>query len=163
VLKRSLINFISTFIENIPIKMSSTKEKIKNCVAKVWNISRRPLVILVVTFIYTVIMDIYISTGYFTVYSPIVFYFSMSLTLVLAFVILSRNRIGLFQRRLERVTLGLLVISLSLDCFIIYYKTPYPGLLEVSYFIFGIISLIVGILILIFAVIQDFREKDFRT
>jgi len=159
-MKRSLINFISTFSENIPIRMSSTKEKIKNFVAKVWDVSRRPLVILVVIFIYTVIRDIYISTGYFTVYSPIVFYFSMSLTLVLAFVIFSRNSIGLFQRRLKRVTLGLFAISLSLDCFIIYYETPYSSLLEVSYSIFGITWLIVGILILISAVVEDLREKN---
>jgi len=162
-MKRSLISFISTFIENIFIKMSSTKEKIKNFVAKVWDVLRRPIMGLVIIFIYTVIMNILIFLGYYIPPTPIIFYLSISLTLVSAFVIFSRNSIGLFQRRLKRVTLGLYAIFVSLGFFKGYYKTPYPGLLEVSYFIFGIISLIMGILILISAVIQDFREKNFRT
>jgi len=143
--------------------MSSTREKIKNFVSKVCDVFRRPITGLLIIFIYTVIMNILIFLGYYIPPSPIILYLSISLTLASAFVIFSRNRIGLFQRRLERVTLGLYVIFVSLGFFEGYYKTPYPGLLEVSYFIFGIISLIVGILILISAVIQDFREKNFRT
>jgi len=162
-MKRSLINFISIFSENIPIKMSSTKEKIKNFVAKVWDVIRRPLVILVAIFIYTVIMNILIFLGYYIPPTPIIFYLSISLTLASAFVIFNRNRIGLFQRRLEGIVQGLVMIFIALGYFMAYYRTPYPGFVKEFLFIFGIASFIMGILFLISAVVEDLREKNFRT